>query len=564
MVKAVCQIMVFCALGISITACGLRDSIRLKAAEEKDKIVQQMRATQIAAFEKDEQQVRSAQQPLTSGTIIPYRFAQAQLEGAWKGSACKQPMTVDVTMSSVDRGGTSESKSIQVTGVIRFSGRSEQSNGLTHEIGLKGTFFRNNGVLGMKTVALTPDSSTNEGPYVAQYRRKKVEEELQALERQYMKGLTEATQGYAFLNMTVHYQQAAQEYALGKGKVIRAEQDRIRALEAQRIAEQSEAAKKAQAEAEAAVIPVTIDMARDVNGTGWVGSIDGGPFNDCEILLVHANGVTTEKLPPITAQIALSRAMELNFNKQPVASQAYWLNIAAKDAKKEHFFVLGRLYERQGQRRSEYYARAVEYYRPIADNDARVQGSLGHLYENGLGGPPNHSEGQRLLAMAAVTNTAAEKACTSPQSRAAINSILQKEREKVRVAEKMGSKAAQIVGFGVEMDSGDIEVNKILAMDVIAIDKPFTCAVKGSRNNVSVDTSSVPDAYIMEDQYGNRWEESNGFEKATTGLAALFLENRIKNSPYITGFRIEPIGGSRYKIISNILTPPYSVTVDVR
>ncbi len=61
------------------------------------------------------------------------------------------------------------------------------------------------------------------------------------------------------------------------------------------------AAKVAAAKAE--LVPFQFSVARDWEGKGWAGTIDGSPFKGCEIRLASKQGITTDKLPAI--QIAL-------------------------------------------------------------------------------------------------------------------------------------------------------------------------------------------------------------------------------------------------------------------
>ena len=60
-------------------------------------------------------------------------------------------------------------------------------------------------------------------------------------------------------------------------------------------------------------VALSMDIARDSAGKGWIGSFKGDGFSDCdEVIIASKKGVTTSQLPPITGDLALgSRAIAL-------------------------------------------------------------------------------------------------------------------------------------------------------------------------------------------------------------------------------------------------------------
>ena len=81
------------------------------------------------------------------------------------------------------------------------------------------------------------------------------------------------------------------------------EEKQLQSDETERLKKFAERAAAKTAAAKAELVPFTVEIARDNEGKGWSGTIDGSKFQDCEAALVSDHGLTTEKLPPITAQM---------------------------------------------------------------------------------------------------------------------------------------------------------------------------------------------------------------------------------------------------------------------
>ncbi len=318
---------------------------------------------------------------------------------------------------------------------------------------------------------------------------------------------------------------------------------------------------------------IEIELARDANGKGWAGVLVGDGFDDCsDIELVNENGTTTDELPPITGKLAFRRAENLyldfaqkNGSKMDLTGSVvkigeHWLNVAEKRGYTEALFALGQVYEQQGLRAPQYYPRALQYYRSSADKtgDGRAQLALGRMYAEGLGTPANQVEAQRWRNLAAKTRKTAAKLCSSPQAITAIRNIVQKEQAKLGL---MNIGLAMMTG--IQMDTGNIRLVKISVDDLVSLDKPFICKVEGKRIDPSVDASSVPDfVYGGTDQYGEYYYD-NSLDKAGKTIIADVTENLLKNLPYVDRFRLEPLGGSRYKLSPSNTSRPYSETLEL-
>ena len=213
-------------------------------------------------------------------------------------------------------------------------------------------------------------------------------------------------------------EQAVQDFENTRGREIQMEIEQVRSVTLAKI--------KAEL-IPIPLIPFWFDVARDAEGKGWIGSIESEVLANCnEIQFISAQGFTTEKLPPITGQIALERAASKDVYLPTPTAQAYWLHIAEQYTDEKDFLLLGQVYDDQGRRESQNYVRAVQYYRAVLKKgeDARAQKPLARLYAEGLGTPKDPVEAQRLNQLADRTNAPAEKACASPQSIVAIKSML--------------------------------------------------------------------------------------------------------------------------------------------
>jgi len=485
--------------------------LKVKRAEE----------ARVAVIAEREEGAFKAQEPLKSGEPIPGLFAQAQLQGAWKGSACGNQMPIQMNLTTVGRGPMGEgaaSTMAKVRGAFTASDQSKQRTARVIETGLEGTFDLTTGFLSLhaipRSTELTPDEWEAE-----QVIRSHVENQQFAI-----------------------YQQLNSNPSASERYKLMDERQKLQNDENERRKKFAELAAAKAAAAKAELVPFTIELARDNEGKGWSGTIEGPKFQDCEAALVSDHGLNTEKLPPITSQMILKKARsqgDLN---------SYWLNLAERDAREQDFFFLAQLYERHGVGSPENYLRAFDYYKAINDKkeDARVQAALSRMYANGLGTPPNIPEAARLNALVTETHKKALAVCESPKTIELISQMAERARRKGVLLELLGSWA-----FGMEMDTLTTRVIKRMVGNVISIDQPFSCEIWGRRIDPRINASLTPDFYYGWDQYGNYYAEDNSFEKGLKSALGAFTQKLAQVIPVFTRVGVEPLGKQRYTLIWN-------------
>ncbi len=279
---------------------------------------------------------------------------------------------------------------------------------------------------------------------------------------------------------------------------------------------------------------------------------------DChDLTLTSDAGVSTDKLPPITGDVALLRARSAGYFAWTATSWKYWLDLAQNLGNTKVNLYLGEYYEKQAKDD----ARALSHYRWAADkdHDVRAQEALGRMYAQGLGTTKDLKQAQYWNDLAAATHLAATNICNASQVISALYAVLQDEKRQALGLELLGA-----VMTGIRVDSGHVRITKVDAVNLIAMDQPFVCKVIGKRINVNADASAVADGYQGYDQYGREVEISNASEKAGKTLIADMAQKTLDGAPYVDGFKIEPLGDRRYKISSNVIKPPYARIVDLR
>lgn len=497
------------------------------------------------------------QPALNAGEEIPVKYATALLLGTWKGSTCKGGVGVEVTYTDVLP--TTE-KALHLRGVLRAVDLSKPSSAPAFTVDLDSYFSLNRGFLAAKSIAKpisppTPEESAQET-------------RLQQQESLAYAALARKRQDLATKQYLEKKDRVIQEYQ-AQDKALAEQMESLRAQQAQRIAAQSAKVAAAKAAAQAALVLVQFDVARDAQGKGWVGSVEGvvgglaraldrkddGGCHD--LTLTSDAGVTTDKLPPVTGELALLRARSVGYFAWTPTSWKYWLDLAQSLGNSKVNLYLGEYYEKQAKDD----ARALGYYRLAADkeHDVRAQEALGRMYTQGLGTAKDLQQAQYWNSLAAATHLAATKTCTSPQAITALYAILRDEKRQALGMEMLGAAMT-----GIQVNSGNVRTLKVDAVNLISMDQPFVCKVIGKRVNVSVDASAVPDDYEGYDQFGREVEISNAGEKATKTLAAGIAQKALDGAPYVDGFKIEPLGDRRYKISSNVIKPPYAQMVDLR
>ena len=282
-----------------------------------------------------------------------------------------------------------------------------------------------------------------------------------------------------------------------------------------------------------------------MDGSGWAGIMEGANFDGCEIVLVSESGIRTDKLPPVTSQVALARTQHHNYIK-PSPLQVYWLDMASKDAKEEDYFDFGVYYDRQGERSPEYYSRAAHYYQFLVERhgDARAQGKLARLYESGLGIPKNLEKAQQLYRLAGETRKKALNVCTSAPIKGFAGRVMERSKQ-------AGKNAEVLMGMvtGIRMDGMNLRLIAIEPEDVASVDKPFVCNFISKRIDPKVDAELVPDGHYIEGPYGEIRYVDNSLDKAGKMVVASFVQEMAKAVPVVTQFRIIPYGNLRYQIV---------------
>ncbi len=516
------RVMTLLTLSMLLTGCAgfvvdLRDEVqrqnRLKAKRAEE--------ARIAVIAEREQGAFKAQEPLKSGELIPPLFAQAQLQGAWKGSACGNQMAIQMNLTTLGRGPMGEgatSAMANVRGAFTASDQSKQRTARVSETGLEGTFDRTTGFLSLhatpKSIELTPEEWEAE-----QVIRSHVANQIFAINQQ-LNSNPSASERYKLMD----------------------EEKKLQSDETERLKKFAERAVAKTAAAKAELVQFTVEIARDNEGKGWSGTIDGPKFQDCEAALVSDHGLNTEKLPPITSQMILKKARsqgDLN---------SYWLNLAARDAREQDFFFLAQLYERHGVGSPENYVRAFDYYKTINDKkeDARVQAALSRMYANGLGTPTNRPEAARLNALVTETHKKALAVCESPKTIALISQMAERARRTGRFVELLAS-----WWTGMKMDTLTTRVIKRMVGNVISMDQPFSCEIWARRIDPRIDASLTPDFYRGWDQYGNYYEEDNSVEKGLKDALGAAAQNLAQVIPVSTRVAVEPQGQQRYQLVWN-------------
>ncbi len=462
---------------------------------------------------RQDRQTMESQKPIKVGEEIPVQFADVLLEGNWKGSACNQQMTIAIKMITRWDRGFNWRNTIQtedVRGVFRATSQSQQANARIIETGLEGKFDLKAGFL---TLTSTPRPPTEEESGLRA-------QEVAEIDRLKHKLIVFGWRG------------GPEEYHKMETRI-----NSLVATHNQRVHEQIDAAK-------AALVSFKIDMARSMDGSGWAGIMEGADFDGCEIMVVSESGIRTDRLPPVTSQVALGRAQQHNYIK-PSPLQVYWLDMASKDAKEEDFLDFGMYYERQGERSPKYYSQAANYYQIVVERqgDARAQGKLAHLYENGQGIPKNLDKAQQLYRLAGETRKKDLNVCTSSATKNFASRMMAQQHE---TTQGLGLAAGMLTGM--QMQSGNSRVIAIEAVDVATMEKRFDCRFVSKRIDPKVNADLVPDGYYIEDSLGNIRYEDNAINKAAAVMSAGVLQKLAATMPFNNWVRVEPLGKFQYQL----------------
>ncbi|NGZ08448.1 MAG: hypothetical protein CV088_03555 [Nitrospira sp. LK70] len=278
-----------------LNACGLHQAVLLELEQQDRLAPQKHREKTLAEIKQKEQAALVAQKPISAGDTIPQLYAQALLQGRWEGGACSERATIEIELATADHEAPFSLyvEPADVVGTFRALDHSVPTRPRIIETGLKGTFDYQKGVLRMEATPRPIIPTTEEAE--EEYRLRDhaaVEMNLVSEELQY------GSRGpWGIENVE---QAERNKKALGELKMREALRRTAKAEEY--------AAKVAAAKAE--LVPFQFSIARDWEGKGWAGTIDGPHFKGCELRLASKQGITTDKLPPI--QMALHGAKHQN------------------------------------------------------------------------------------------------------------------------------------------------------------------------------------------------------------------------------------------------------------
>jgi len=467
------------------------------------------------------------QRALTQGEAIPPAFARAILEDELHGTACGAQTHIEIKLTSPAHTGENAllmDNTFMATGVFKAQDITDSSAHLI-ETGLEGKFDLMTGFLRLQSTP-KPIQLSNEEEQEAERIRWEATSELRAVKRQLKPTMKNILSGRG---------QAETDAIAAREKELQAREDlRLKTL-------QEVAARKMQA-AKAALIQFSIDIARDPEGKGWSGSLDGPNFHECDLMLASTNGLTTVKLPAPTSRHALT-SQSLNYSKTPVAQA--WIRIAAKEANEEDFLFLGRFFEDRGLLSPDNYERAFQYYLSVA-NKGNIfgQAALAHMYEEGKGTPKKPGEAERLRSLVNEVKKTALAVCEAPQTVEATDRLMEKARERGRVGELASSMFS-----GVRQDLQKSRVVNRSATGIVSRDAPFTCKIESERINPKVDAGLVPDYYDGYDRHDNYIYRDNSLEKFALSIMAGVAENMAKNTLVVHLIQVTPLGQSRYELM---------------
>lgn len=308
-------------------------------------------------------------------------------------------------------------------------------------------------------------------------------------------------------------------------------------------------------------IALAMDIARDTEGKGWIGSFASEGFDDCnEIVLTSKSGKNTSQLPPVTGDMALGIPIIGNSNKREdhLIRRLYWLKVAEQKGHVEAPFRIAKFLEKLGKKSPQSYLQALQYYRSIAEKtgDQRAQMALANMYAEGRGTPVNPAEAKKWRDLANITLNEATKICALPEIIKVVYAIDKKMNDNAKVLAIFTS-----MYTGIAINPGTIRVSEIVVGNVIAMDKPFECDIYGETVGVSADASNIPNVeYYAVNGFGNyTYQGNNSGDKAFANMVAN-LANSLANRPYKGKIKIEPLGGSRYKLTKS----SYSATLDLQ
>ncbi len=291
-----------------------------------------------------------------------------------------------------------------------------------------------------------------------------------------------------------------------------------------------------------------IDVARDTEGKGWVGSFEANGFESCrDIRMVGSRGATTDYLPTVTDRLVLQRGNVIQAFSAASTNlgRIYWMLIAEKRKLPEVNYYLGLAYEEQGVKAPENYHLAIQYYRKQADyyNDARAQEALGRIYAEGLGAERNATKSRYWIERADAQKLAAGKICTNQKVLDKASQLIKSE-----IQDPVG-KQVQLLGLmaGIATHVGIPLVQSITLKNVVSIDSKFECAMEVQLSEF-VMQSITPDFECGSvDEYGNLQCRNMHYEQQLRDVMAE-AGTELSKKPYVRTILIVPQGGGAVKM----------------
>lgn len=289
---------------------------------------------------------------------VPIGLAQKLLVGTLKGGACNEKISIKINLSGPK---TREHHFLKVGGSLQTFDQTGQSDVPMIDTALEGGFDLNTGILGMKAIPKPPPPLTESQISEEVRRRQAMFADFKVRNREFMKAYFKLQK--EFSRMTPEERTKASQEHYTQERLLQDEHYSLIKMNMQPIVAQP-------ISPPTPPISLELDIARDVDGRGWAGVVEGDGFNDChEIVLVSEEGLTTSELPFITGEIAFQRARLRNFARPSMVLQKYWLNIAAKQGKVDSISALGQINEGQGRPAPPDYQRATQIYRSVAKKE---------------------------------------------------------------------------------------------------------------------------------------------------------------------------------------------------
>lgn len=315
-------------------------------------------------------------------------------------------------------------------------------------------------------------------------------------------------------------------------------------------------------EAETSILyALRMDLARDANGKGWEGTIEGDNFPACvDLTLISTQGRNTSIFPGPNYPYYPSGKGGYNEyeydaawrkppkygvvpTRTPISSviQVYWTKKFFDWTKKsaalhnEQNYATGRIYEKLGKTLPESYPLALQVYLVAAKrlDDVRVYYALSRMYAAGLGTNVDVSESKKWLDQAQAAYLPANDVCISSEVLKMFELQWNEIEQRNQVMNVFGN-----LFLGTDNDIGQIVIGRIEADELINLQQPFVCKAAIQRIDASFDLGE-PDYYIATGPSGETYYYDNSLAKVSSDLLSSF-SNALSRRPYSDRIKIYP------------------------